>query len=71
MTQPPDPAVVIVTAQEAADEIGLSRAAIYNWVRREYIKPVAKRGALKLFRLSDVFEVEKNRRHEHRRRSQR
>lgn len=62
---------VLVTAAEAAAEVGLTRDAIYNWVRRRYLTPVAKRGSLKLFRLSDVFEVEKNRQHEHRRRSQR
>lgn len=65
------PDSTLVTAAEAGELVGLSRDAVYNWVRRGYLEPVPdrRRGREKLYRASDVFEVEANVRHEHRRKS--
>lgn len=52
----------LFTAQEAADEVGVAVNTIYSWVRRRHLTHAAKRGHLKLFRLTDVFECEKTRR---------
>lgn len=57
-----------VTAEEAAEQVGVAQATIYVWVRRGYLAPVRKRGRYKLFRLADVFAAEATRKHKHRRR---
>ncbi|GGS87574.1 hypothetical protein GCM10010156_52590 [Planobispora rosea] len=57
------------TAEEAAAEVGVEVATIYNWVRRGYLTHAGTRGRRKLFRLADVFACEKNRKRKHRRRS--
>jgi excisionase family DNA binding protein len=53
--------VDLYTAEEAADEVGVSVNTIYSWVRRKHLQHAGKRGRRKLFRLSDVFECEKTR----------
>jgi predicted site-specific integrase-resolvase len=61
----------LFTAEEAAAEVGMERDTIYTWVARGYLSPVPgrKRGRFKLYRLDDVFECEKSRQREHRRKS--
>ncbi|GII89641.1 hypothetical protein Ssi03_76310 [Sphaerisporangium siamense] len=59
----------LFTTAEAAAEVGFSIAAIDNWVRRGYLAPAGRRGRSNVYRLSDVFEVEKQRKHKHRRRT--
>lgn len=60
--------VDLYTAQEAADEVGVSVNTIYSWVRREYLTHAGKRGHQKLFRLADVFAAEATRDRRKRRR---
>lgn len=57
------------TAEEAAEQVGVSVWAIYTWVKRGHLSHAGRRGRYKLFRLADVFEAEKTRSHQHRRRS--
>lgn len=57
------------TAAEAAQQVGVDRDTIYTWVRRGFLKSKRKRGRYKLFDLDDVFECERNRQHEHRRKA--
>lgn len=51
----------LYTAAEAAEEVGVSVNTVYSWVNRGSLAHAGKRGRLKLFRLSDVFECEKTR----------
>ena len=51
--------VDLYTAEEAADEVGVSVNTVYSWVRRKHLVHAGKRGRAKLFRLTDVFECEK------------
>ncbi|WP_329426859.1 helix-turn-helix domain-containing protein [Streptosporangium sp. NBC_01495] len=55
------------TAEEAAAEVGMATTTIYTWTARGFLKPAGKRGRFNLYRLADVFEVEKNRAYQHRR----
>ena len=54
--------VDLYTAEEAADEVGVSVNTVYTWVHRGHLTHAGKRGRAKLFRLADVFECEKTRR---------
>ncbi|MFC7380879.1 helix-turn-helix domain-containing protein [Sphaerisporangium rhizosphaerae] len=56
----------LFTAEEAAAEVGVETATIYNWVRRGYLNSAEKRGRYKLFRLGDVFACESSRSRAHR-----
>jgi excisionase family DNA binding protein len=51
----------LFTAEEAAEQVGMKPATIYTWVHRGLLRPAGTRGKHKLFRLADVFEVEKTR----------
>jgi predicted site-specific integrase-resolvase len=67
MATPPD--LVLVTAAEAAALVGLTRDAIYNWVRRGVLHVADHRGREKLFAAAEVFACEAARKHEHRRKT--
>lgn len=58
------------TAEEAAEQVGVTAAAIYTWVRRGALASAGKRGRYKLFRLDDVFACEAGRKRKHRRKLQ-
>lgn len=62
------PAAVLVTAAEAAAEVGVKPQTIYVWVSRGYLAPATTPGARRLYRLSDVFAVEASRDHKRRKR---
>lgn len=47
----------LVTATEAAKELGITTAAVCNWADRGYLQPVDARGKRKLYRLIDVVRV--------------
>jgi predicted site-specific integrase-resolvase len=51
----------LFTAEESAAEVGVAVNTIYSWVARGWLAHAGRRGRLKLFRLSDVFECEKTR----------
>jgi excisionase family DNA binding protein len=51
----------LFTAEEAAEEVNMKPATIYTWVHRGLLRPVGTRGRHKLFRLADVFDVERTR----------
>lgn len=52
---------VLYTAEEAAEEVGVSKSAIYVWTNRGYLEPAKKEGRFNKYRLSDVFAAEKGR----------
>jgi excisionase family DNA binding protein len=62
---------ILVTAEEAAEEVGVKPATIYSWVNRGHLEHAEQRGHLKLFRLADVFAAEATRRRQHRRKTSR
>jgi excisionase family DNA binding protein len=55
------------TAEEAAEQVGVTRFAIYAWVRRGFLKPAGTRGRFLLFDIDAVREAEKTRARKHRR----
>jgi DNA-binding transcriptional MerR regulator len=59
---------LLFTAEEAAAEVGVKVPTIWSWVNRGYLRPAGTRGKHRLYRLSDVFEAEKERKRKHRRR---
>lgn len=59
----------LYTTEEAAVEVGVTRATIYSWIHRGHLTAADKRGRRKLFRLADVFTAESTRKRQHRRRS--
>ena len=52
---------VKMTAAEAAEEVGVSRATIDTWVHRGYLQPIKGSRRPALFWLSDVFTAESTR----------
>lgn len=50
---------VLVNAEQAAEEVGVSKSAIHVWVHRGRLQHVKKDGKKHLYRLADVFEAEK------------
>ncbi|SEU38683.1 helix-turn-helix domain-containing protein [Nonomuraea wenchangensis] len=50
---------VLVTAEQAADAVGVTKSAIHVWVHRGRLKHVKKDGKKHLYRLADVFEAER------------
>lgn len=59
----------LYTAEEAAEEVGVSVGTVYSWVNRGYLTHAGRRGRHKLFRLADVFACEKTRQRKKRRRN--
>lgn len=59
------------TADEAAEQLGVSVNTIYAWVNRGALTPDpdAKRGRRNLFQPSAVFEAERSRKAKHRRKN--
>lgn len=57
------------TAEEVAEQVGVAAGTIYTWVSRGYLCPAGTRGKFKLFRLDDVFNVEKARDRKRRKRT--
>lgn len=50
---------ILVTAEQAAEEVGVSKSAIHVWVHRGRLQHVKKDGKKHLYRLSDVFKAER------------
>lgn len=59
----------LYTAEEAAEEVGVSVGTIHVWRHRGFLEPSGKRGRFLLYRLADVFRAEASRKREHRRKS--
>ncbi|MEV7969017.1 helix-turn-helix domain-containing protein [Sphaerisporangium sp. NPDC088356] len=57
----------LFTAEEAAEEVGMSPATIHTWTARGFLTPAGKRGRFNVYRLADVFAAERGRKRKHRR----
>ncbi|MDX6362036.1 MAG: hypothetical protein QOC85_1039, partial [Streptomyces sp.] len=48
----------LITAELAADEVGVTPATIRKWVQRGHLRPAGTEGRRRLYRLEDVFAAE-------------
>ncbi|MFF1447879.1 MerR family DNA-binding transcriptional regulator [Streptomyces sp. NPDC058274] len=49
----------LITAELAADEVGVTPATIRKWVQRGHLRPAGTEGRRRLYRLEDVFAAER------------
>jgi DNA-binding transcriptional MerR regulator len=59
----------LLTGALAAQEVGVTPAAIRKWVQLGHLSPAGKGGKAQLFRLEDVFAAEREARRGARRRT--